>query len=102
MVRERSHGATWGSTVYHDRHCQRARRGGRMPAEKMDEATGATYDKGLQAAVRLKRALEAHGVTFPSLSGTWPVNGTAMVQLGGCRADVAEALAVILEGTAAE
>ncbi|MGW0633971.1 hypothetical protein [Streptomyces sp. NPDC002758] len=73
-----------------------------MSVEKIDEATGAAYDKGLQTAVRLKRALEAHGITLPSLSGKWPVNGTSMVELGGCRVDVAEALAVVLEGKAAE
>ncbi|MFE7237778.1 hypothetical protein ACWD4L_35750 [Streptomyces sp. NPDC002596] len=73
-----------------------------MFAEKIDEATGAAYDKGLRTAVRLKRALEAHGITLPSLSGKWPVNGTPMVELGGCRADVAEALAAVLEGKAAE
>ncbi|MDQ0993047.1 hypothetical protein [Streptomyces sp. V3I7] len=68
-----------------------------MPAEKMDSATAATYDQGLAVAVRLKRALDAHGITLPSLAGTWPVHGMAMVELGGCRAEVAEALAVILE-----
>jgi hypothetical protein len=73
-----------------------------MPAEQMDAATGKTYDEGLRIAVRLKRALEAHGITLPSLSGRWPVNGTAMVELGGCRADVAEALAAVLEGKAEE
>ena len=73
-----------------------------MPADQMDSTTGAAYDEGLQAAVRLKRALEAHGIVLPSLSGKWPVNGTAMVELGGCRADVAAALADVLEGEPAE
>ena len=73
-----------------------------MPAEQMDADTGKTYDEGLRTAVRLKRALEAHGITLPSLSGKWPVNGTAMVELGGCRADVAAALADVLEGEPAE
>ncbi|MGW2939296.1 hypothetical protein ACWDA7_48085 [Streptomyces sp. NPDC001156] len=73
-----------------------------MLAEKIDEATGAAYGKGVRTAVRLKRALEAHGITLPSLSGKWPVSGTPMVELGGWRADVAEALAAVLEGRAAE
>jgi hypothetical protein len=73
------------------------RRGAAVPIERIDEATAKGHDKGAEAARRLQAALQRHGITFPSLYGGWPVNGTPMVELGGCRADVAEALAVVLE-----
>ncbi|MFD4757861.1 hypothetical protein ACFWOJ_02875 [Streptomyces sp. NPDC058439] len=68
-----------------------------MPAEQMDGPTAEGYDRAAGTADRLKRALEAHGIVLPSLSARWPVNGTPMVELGGCRADVVEALAEVLE-----
>jgi hypothetical protein len=71
--------------------------GAAVPIEHIDEATAKGHDKGAEAARRLQAALQRHGITFPSLYGSWPVNGTPMVELGGCRADVAEALAAVLE-----
>ncbi|MET9890776.1 hypothetical protein ABZZ47_11260 [Streptomyces sp. NPDC006465] len=73
-----------------------------MPAEKISDAELKAYQKGREAAERLKAALTLHGITLPSLGGGWIVSGTAMVELGGCRADVAEALALVLEEKAAE
>ncbi|MEU6667588.1 hypothetical protein [Streptomyces sp. NPDC046727] len=73
-----------------------------MRAEKISDADMKAYEKGRQAAERLKAALTAHGIVLPSLGGGWIVSGTAMVELGGCRADVAEALAEVLEGKAAK
>ncbi|MFC5911793.1 hypothetical protein [Streptacidiphilus monticola] len=58
--------------------------------------------EGSRVAERLRCALEAHGIKLPSLIGGYPVNATAMVDLGGCRADVAESLAVLLEAVPVE
>ncbi|MGV9815475.1 hypothetical protein ACWDTQ_26635 [Streptomyces cellulosae] len=69
-----------------------------MPVEEIDAATAKGHDKGTEAAHRLKAALARHGITLPSLYGGWPVAGTPMVELGGCRADVADALSAVLEG----
>lgn len=69
-----------------------------MPVERIDEATAKGFDVGAEAARRLAAALGAHGIVFPSLGGGWPTAGTPRVELGGCRADVAEALAEVLEG----
>ena len=49
------------------------------------------------AAERLRAALKARDLTLPSLRGSYPVLDTPFVELGGCSADVAEALAAILE-----
>ncbi|MFK4022349.1 hypothetical protein [Streptomyces albogriseolus] len=73
-----------------------------MPAESITESDAKAYEKGRQSADRLKAALAAHGIVLPSLSGAWFVNGTAMVELGGCRADVADRLSAVLEASAPE
>jgi hypothetical protein len=56
----------------------------------------------LEAAGRLRAALEKHGVKFPSLRGGYPVAGRAFVELGGCSASVALALAEVLEKAEAD
>ncbi|WP_326827354.1 hypothetical protein [Streptomyces sp. NBC_01751] len=66
-------------------------------ARKMSPEIGQQYDEAVRAAARLSRALKEHNIVIPSLRGTWPCNGVHMVELGGCRADVAEALAEVLE-----
>ena len=55
------------------------------------------YRLAICAAERLRAALAGHGVVVPSLRGDHPVMGAPMVNLGGCRADVADALAAVLE-----
>lgn len=54
------------------------------------------------AAERLRSALSAHGITVPSLRGGYPCMDVPMVELGGCSATVAEALATVLERVASE
>ncbi len=49
------------------------------------------------AAERLRAALAAHGITIPSLRGSYPVMDAPFVELGGCSADVADTLAGVLE-----
>lgn len=57
-----------------------------------DQVADATAD-------RLKTALAAHGIALPSLRG-YAFNGIAMTELGGCRAEIAAALAAVLEEAA--
>ncbi|MFJ8346047.1 hypothetical protein ACIQ9J_06695 [Streptomyces sp. NPDC094153] len=71
-----------------------------MPAEQISESDAKAYEKGRESAERLQAALAAHGIVLPSLAGAWFVQGTAMVELGGCRADVADVLSAILEAAA--
>lgn len=68
-----------------------------MPVEKIDDDTARGHEKGTEAAHRLKDALARHGIKLPSLYGGWPVAGTPMIELGGCRADVADQLSAVLE-----
>ncbi|MEY9873633.1 hypothetical protein ABH931_003122 [Streptacidiphilus sp. MAP12-33] len=55
------------------------------------------YRLAIVAAERLRNALTAHGIAIPSLRGSHPVRETPFVELGGCTAEVAEALATVLE-----
>ncbi|MFC1408011.1 hypothetical protein ACEZCY_01810 [Streptacidiphilus sp. N1-12] len=55
------------------------------------------YRLAIVAAERLRAALAVHGLAIPSLRGGHPAVSTPMVELGGCSADVAEALAAVLE-----
>ncbi|MDX2841017.1 hypothetical protein PV377_18910 [Streptomyces ipomoeae] len=55
---------------------------------------------GETAAARLREALALHGLVLPSLWRGEPVHGQGSVELGGCTADVADALALVLEGAA--
>ena len=55
------------------------------------------YRLAIVAAERLRAALAAHGIAVSSLRGSHPAIDTPMVELGGCSADVAEALAAVLE-----
>ncbi|WP_254076676.1 hypothetical protein [Streptomyces pacificus] len=54
-------------------------------------------DAGQDAADRLAKALRDAGFTLPSLGGTYPVQGTPMVELGRARADVISRLAEWIE-----
>ncbi|MEU2431059.1 hypothetical protein ABZ611_16375 [Streptomyces sp. NPDC007861] len=54
-------------------------------------------EAGQDAANKLGKVLQSAGFTLPSLSGTYPVNGTPMVQLGSARADVIARLADWIE-----
>ena len=58
------------------------------------------YRLAIVAAERLRSALAAHGITIPSLRGSYPARDIPFVELGGCSADVAEALAAVLEKVA--
>ncbi|MGW0631289.1 hypothetical protein [Streptomyces sp. NPDC002758] len=52
----------------------------------------------VEAAKRLRAALAAHGITIPSLRASAPVMGRyPFIELGGTSADVADALAAVLE-----
>jgi hypothetical protein len=55
------------------------------------------YRIAIVAAERLRNALTAHGVTIPSLRGSYPVREVPFVELGGVTAEVADALAALLE-----
>jgi hypothetical protein len=55
------------------------------------------YRLAIVAAERLRDALTVHGITIPSLRGSHPARDIPFVELGGCSADVAEALAAVLE-----
>ncbi|MDW8804369.1 hypothetical protein P1P68_06070 [Streptomyces scabiei] len=55
---------------------------------------------GEAAATRLREALALHGLVLPSLWRGEPVHGHGSVELGGCTADVADALADVLEAAA--
>ncbi|MEY9841789.1 hypothetical protein [Streptacidiphilus sp. EB103A] len=55
------------------------------------------YRLAICAAERLRAAMAGHDIVIPSLRGDHPVMGAPMVTLGGCRADVADALAAVLE-----
>jgi hypothetical protein len=50
-------------------------------------------------AARLGAALAKHGIALPSLRG-YAFNGIAMTELGGCRAEITDALAAVLEQAA--
>ncbi|MGC9544046.1 hypothetical protein [Streptomyces sp. UG1] len=52
---------------------------------------------GQEAADKLKHALALAGFTLPSLSGTFPVRDTPMVELGRARADVVTRFAEWIE-----
>jgi len=52
------------------------------------------------SADRLKQALLRHGLALPSLRGDTAVHGIPFVQLGGCSARLADAIAEILEKAA--
>ncbi|WP_055716404.1 hypothetical protein [Streptomyces torulosus] len=52
---------------------------------------------GEAAAQRLRDALALHGLVLPSVWGGAPVCGRGFVELGGCSADTADALAKVLE-----
>ncbi|MFI6682530.1 hypothetical protein [Streptomyces sp. NPDC050485] len=54
-------------------------------------------DAGQDAAEKLAKALGNAGFTLPSLSGTYPVDHTPMVELGRARADVITRLAEWIE-----
>ncbi|GAA2842300.1 hypothetical protein GCM10010505_76620 [Kitasatospora aburaviensis] len=45
-------------------------------------------------------ALTLHNITLPSVRGGYPVMERGFVDLGGCSAEVANALATVLERTA--
>lgn len=55
------------------------------------------YRISIVAAERLRKALDKHGITIPSLRGSYPVMNRPFVELGGCSSEVAEALATVLE-----
>ncbi|MFC1402426.1 MULTISPECIES: hypothetical protein [Streptacidiphilus] len=55
------------------------------------------YRLAIVAAERLRAALSAHGLTIPSLRGSYPSRDVPFVELGGCSAEVADALATALE-----
>ncbi|MEY9940709.1 hypothetical protein [Streptacidiphilus sp. MAP5-3] len=55
------------------------------------------YRIAIVAAERLRKALTAHCIVIPSLHGSHPVRDTPFVELDGCTAEVAEALATVLE-----
>ena len=55
------------------------------------------YRLAIVAAERLRATLAAHGITIPSLRGSRPARDTPFVELGSCRAEVADALAAVLE-----
>jgi hypothetical protein len=55
------------------------------------------FKVGIDAAERLRRALDRHGLVIPSLRGTYPMRETPMVELGNCRAEVAETIADLLD-----
>ncbi len=63
-------------------------------AAKLDQDP---YRLAIVAAERLRAALTLHGIMVPSLRGSYPVREKPFVELGGCTADVAEALAGLLE-----
>ena len=67
-------------------------------AAKLDQDP---YRLAIVAAERLRAALALHGIMIPSLRGSYPVRETPFVELGGCSADVAEALATLVEKAAA-
>ncbi len=60
------------------------------------------YRLAIVAAERLRAALTAHGINVPSLRGSYPARDVPFVELGGCSADVADALASVLEKGAAQ
>jgi hypothetical protein len=55
---------------------------------------------GINAAQRLIAALQLHGLRLPSVRGDYPVGDRGLVQLGGCSAEAADALALVLEQAA--
>lgn len=56
--------------------------------------------EGAAAAEALRQALARVGVVIPSLRGDQPVVGRPMVNLGGCTAEVATALAAVATAAA--
>ncbi|MGW7367574.1 hypothetical protein ACWGI8_30175 [Streptomyces sp. NPDC054841] len=62
-----------------------------------ENRTTTELEAGQDAADKLALALRDAGFTLPSLSGTYPVNDTPMVQLGCARADVIARLAEWIE-----
>ncbi|MDH6580285.1 hypothetical protein [Kitasatospora sp. MAP5-34] len=52
---------------------------------------------GINAAQRLIAALALHGLKLASVRGGYPVRNRGFVELGGCTAEVADALATVLE-----
>lgn len=52
---------------------------------------------GEVAASRLREALALHGLVLPSLWRGEPVCGRGSIELGGCSAEAADALAEVLE-----
>ncbi|MFC5886764.1 hypothetical protein ACFQ0M_47770 [Kitasatospora aburaviensis] len=58
------------------------------------------YLEGINSARRLIAALTLHNITLPSVRGGYPVMERGFVDLGGCSAEVANALATVLERTA--
>ncbi|MGW0629858.1 hypothetical protein [Streptomyces sp. NPDC002758] len=66
------------------------------PAKKAAQEDPLTT--AVEAAKRLRAALLAHGIIIPSLRASSPVMGRyPFVELGGTSAEVAEALAAVLE-----
>nr|WP_119590487.1 hypothetical protein [Streptomyces scabiei] len=63
-------------------------------------APGDPQARSEASAARLREALALHGLALPSLWPGEPVNGHGSVELGGCTADVADALADVLEAAA--
>ncbi|MFC1417048.1 hypothetical protein [Streptacidiphilus cavernicola] len=58
------------------------------------------YRLAIVAAERLRAALAIHGLAIPSLRGSHPARDVPFVELGGCSAEAAEALASVLEKAA--
>ncbi|MEU4356790.1 hypothetical protein [Streptomyces virginiae] len=56
----------------------------------------AAYQAGEEAVTNLQAALALADLTLPSLSNDGPVAGHGFVRLGGCNADFANRLAVII------
>ncbi|MET9570567.1 hypothetical protein ACFYNW_06640 [Streptomyces virginiae] len=56
----------------------------------------AAYRAGEEAVTNLQAALALADLTLPSLSNDGPVAGHGFVRLGGCNADFANRLAVII------
>ena len=67
-----------------------------------EELTSDPYRLAIVAAERLRAALAIHGLAVPLLRGSHPARDVPFVELGGCSADVAEALAAVLERVAPE
>lgn len=70
-------------------------------AAPTDRARSEPYRQAIVAADRLRKALNRHGIDFPSLRGDFPTANTPRLHLGMCSARDAEALAQLLEDTLA-